>query len=167
MNPPDIGILLNLLSLLNAQYNLYYAAHWKSSGPTFNADHQLFSRLYEAVQGEADTMAEKIIGFHGVEALDHVQVAASVSGWLSQWKNAGSVLAQALTAEHALQDALQDAVQKLEAAGQYSLGLQNFLPGVADTHEGHLYLLQQRTSPIPTDKVASAPLDLRSFLGLE
>lgn len=163
MTPPDVGILLNLLSLLNAQYNLYYAAHWKSSGPTFNADHQLFSRLYEAVQGEADTMAEKIIGFHGVAALDHVQLAASVAGWLSQWKNAGSVLEQAITAEQALQDALEKAVRQLESAGQYTLGLQNFLPGVADTHESHLYLLQQRMSPVPTDKVASAA-SLRDFL---
>lgn len=163
MTPPDVGILLNLLSLLNAQYNLYYAAHWKSSGPTFNADHQLFSRLYEAAQGEADTMAEKIIGFHGVAALDHVQLAASVAGWLSQWKNAGSVLEQAITAEQALQDALEKAVHQLESAGQYTLGLQNFLPGVADTHESHLYLLQQRMSPVPTDKVASAA-SLRDFL---
>lgn len=166
MTPPDVGILLNLLSLLNAQYNLYYAAHWKSSGPTFNADHQLFSRLYEAVQGEADTMAEKIIGFHGVAALDHVQLSASVAGWLSQWKNAGSVLEQALTAEHALQQALQQAADQLEAAGQYSLGLQNFLPGIADTHESHLYLLQQRMSPTPTDKVASGAISLRDFLSV-
>ena len=164
MTPPDLGTLMNLLALLGAQYNLYYAGHWKSSGPTFNADHQLFARLYETVQGEADSMAEKIIGFHGVQALDHVQLAASVAGWLGQWKNAGSVLEQALTAEHALQDALQQATNQLESAGQYTLGLQNFLPGIADTHEGHLYLLQQRTSPVPTDKVASVAPTLRGFL---
>lgn len=163
MTPPDLGTLMNLLALLGAQYNLYYAGHWKSGGPTFNADHQLFARLYETVQGEADSMAEKIIGFHGSAALDHVQLSASVSGWLSQWKNAGPILEQALTAEHALQDALQQATTQLEAAGQYTLGLQNFLPGIADTHEGHLYLLQQRTSGVPTDKVAGT-VSLSDFL---
>ena len=66
--------LLGKLRLL-ALY--YQTAHWQSKNPIFYADHLLFERLYDAVNGEIDGVAERAIGVtdqSAVNLLAHVEI---------------------------------------------------------------------------------------------
>jgi len=51
-----------LLTYARALYQMYQNFHWKSAGPQYYGDHQLYQRLYEGVLPEIDQLAERIMG---------------------------------------------------------------------------------------------------------
>jgi len=52
----------NLLAAANALYTMLYTFHWKSKGANYYSDHELYSRIYESVEEDIDSIAEKAIG---------------------------------------------------------------------------------------------------------
>lgn len=134
-----LPVLVDLLAL----YHFYYAAHWASRGENFYSDHELFSRLYGSVSGEFDGLAERIIGHCGPGAVPPMvfcQAGQKVAEMAAQGANAAS----ALPAEEAFQECVSGAYKTLEGSGKLTLGLDNFIQGIADNHETNLYLLRQR-----------------------
>jgi len=79
MKSPDIGIKSNtktaMIALLNARLadslDLSLAvkqAHWNLKGPTFIAVHELLDMLREHLDGNSDTVAERVAQLDGVAA---------------------------------------------------------------------------------------------------
>ena len=132
---------VDLLSMLKAQYALYYSAHWRSSGPMAYERHLLFERLYGALPGQFDGLAEKMVQLYGNEVVDPVTLSEGVSGYLKSWTTAEDCVECGLKAEEELQAALKQLSSK-----DVSIGMSNFLQGIADAHETHLYLLGQLKS---------------------
>lgn len=148
--------LQGLLGLFHAVYWLHWTTHWQTNGDPFYGDHQLFAKLYEAMPEEIDVLAEKLVQMYGREAVAVEHHLPLVGRWLSGWRDTDPV-GRCLAAERELQGALKQTYDALKASGTISLGLDDFLMSVANDHETHLYLLQQRMGGIMSleGKVAS------------
>ena len=144
--------LVDILSILSAIYNLYYVAHWKSGSPNQYADHELYGRMYEAIPDRLDALAEKIVGAYGTAAIDQVEIAQRVVQWLAKWKIAGSLIDQSLMAEDNLQITIEAVYNLLKNSGNITLGLDDFLMGLASEHEENIYLLNQRANAPSLDE---------------
>jgi len=137
-----------LLAYLQGLYHTYQFLHWQVSGDNYYADHLLFQRLYESVEKEIDPLAEKAIGLtNDPSTISPIQHSNLVSKYLAQFADgAEDGINSSLRAERGLINLISQTREALEQQGKLTDGLDNMLQGVADTHEGHLYLLQQRLS---------------------
>lgn len=137
--------LASLLALLRAVYQIHQAAHWQSRGTSYYGDHLLFQRLYEAVLPEIDAVAERTVGTAGIPFVDPVGQAAQTHAFISTVRgdrvvrSSADLAAIGLQFESALLAAIDEIMQQ-----RLPHGTQNLLQGIADTHMGHVYLLQQR-----------------------
>jgi DNA-binding ferritin-like protein len=136
--------LVELLGLLKALHVSHWMGHWRVHGPTQYGDHLLLERMYTAVVEEIDTLAEKIVAYYGPEVLEDTALEATTLAWLQQVL-AAEPLARALELETLLQRNLKKTYSSLKGRDvDFSLGLDDFLMGLAEAHETHLYLLRQR-----------------------
>lgn len=138
------SMLCDLLGMLLAMRQNYHSSHWQVSGPTFAADHELFSRLYGSVGDEIDTLGEKIVAMCGPDKVDALHVCQLQCQHLSGWAGQSDAFQRGLATERALQDMLRQVYDALKESGQLSLGMDDFLMAAANAHETNVYLLQQR-----------------------
>jgi len=142
--------LQSLLGMLHAIYWNHWTSHWQSKGNAAYGDHLLFERLYEAVKDEIDGLAEKLVAWFGNNAVNPLVIQSYSLAYLKRLHEVSqeedpNPVATALSLERLLQEALEDVYAELDEEGDMSLGMDNFLQGIADTHETHIYLLQQRS----------------------
>jgi DNA-binding ferritin-like protein len=136
--------LAEVLACLRAQSWHYHTAHWQTVGAPAYANHLLYERLYKSVQDEIDTMAEKMVGYFGVTAVDPIDVLTKMARYQGAWKDyANCLIERSRFAERVLQDRLKKSYDEIKAEGRLTLGLDDFLMAVANNHESHTYLLQQ------------------------
>ena len=136
-------ILQEVLAILRGQYWSHQTNHWQSNGPNYYGNHLLFQRLYEGVGEEIDTLAEKLVGYFGEDAVDQSTLIEKTQYWIDKWNKTKDIVERGLESEKDLQKALSYAYNKLKAQDDMSLGLDDFLMTVADAHETNLYLLGQ------------------------
>ena len=165
--------LQNLLGLLQALYQLEWAAHWQSMGDTAYQDHLLLNKLYDTVAGEVDACAEKLVGLaqSGIPVGPLHVITEVVPYWLQKWcwvpnppnstvpheTQSPVSLQTVLLAEKDLQTFIQQVYGQFKQSNTMTLGLDDFLMSMANTHETHLYLLQQRVGVAPSaSRVATA-----------
>jgi DNA-binding ferritin-like protein len=146
---PEGTELPNLLSLLRAVYQIHQTAHWQAKGTTSYGDHLLFQRLYEALVPEIDAVAERTIGTSAnpslvepiAQADDTATYVAEIRHSVKKVANNKDLTYVSLYAEQYVLDMIDEILSQNQ-----SQGTQNLLQGIADTHETHVYLLQQRLS---------------------
>jgi DNA-binding ferritin-like protein len=135
-----------LLALLRAAHLLHWTAHWQSSGESFYGDHLLFERLYTGLTEEIDTLGEKIVAMTGPEGVNPGDQIGYMQEHVAKWLlTSDDLVTRALDIERTLQKVISDLLLALRKGGTLSQGMENFLQGVADTHETNIYLLQQRS----------------------
>lgn len=143
------GRLLRLLASLHALRWLYHASHWKAAGPSFYGDHQLFERLYKgdpSIDDQIDTLAEKISAHFGASSIDPVELQQSAASILSTTMAQGSSAAEhGLALEESIQNLIKETHVNLKMDGDLSMGLDDFLMGLAGERETAIYLLKQRS----------------------
>jgi DNA-binding ferritin-like protein len=145
------NVFHRLMAYLRALYELHQWMHWRTKGQTFYGDHQLFQRMYEKAAEELDGMAEKAIGLsNNVNVIDPKGSANAAADVLEDFQFTPD---GALAAEHGFISLLKDVRDNLGEG--LTDGLDNFLQGLSDTHESHVYLLQQRVGA--EEKTASDP----------
>lgn len=135
--------LCHLQGALLALRQMHQSIHWTVSGPNFYGDHQLFGRLYEGQDDDIDTLGEKIVAFCGPDPVDAAYLTQLQGDYIKKWSS-GEPVKAALAAERDLQAIIKDVYEILDEKNELTLGLDNFLMAVADKHETHIYLLQQR-----------------------
>jgi len=124
--------------------------HWTCMGDPFYGDHLLFSRLYDAVKGEIDAVAEKAIGLGGTSNVNlqvlMSQVCKLTSGYgmTSTIPQQSDLARRSLMAEMNFLKVVDNCIACLDECGMLTNGIDNMLQGIADVHEGHVYLLKQR-----------------------
>jgi len=133
---------VRVLVTLQAIERHHHAAHLQASGEDSYGDHLLFQRIYSDVQHEIDGLSEKMVAAFGKACVDADARAADAASLLAEWSESDDTLERALDAEIQLQGTIEDAL-----AEDVSPGLENFLQGLADSHEAAIYLLQQRIQP--------------------
>lgn len=140
----SILALKELLATLQGMRDAYQALHWGARGDNAYGDHLLFSRLYDGLTKEVDSLAEKILGVAPMTSILAVDQAALMAAQLSLGDGTVSGM---LNRERVMVDAtIPRVMDTLRARGELSDGLENHLQGVADAHEGNVYLLQQRVT---------------------
>lgn len=137
------GLLHGVLVLLRAQYDHYQTAHWQSKGESAYGNHLLFQRIYESISPQIDALAEKMVGMFGPDAVNAVRVASSEVPWLVKWSAVECLHRRSLQAEKDLQHHLSGTYHSLKAIHTLSLGMDDFLMGVASEHETNEFLIQQ------------------------
>lgn len=134
-------MLKELLAFLRAQQWLLLSLHWQVKGTDFYELHLLFERLYGALGGQIDGLAEKMIGYYSVEIVEMNDSMTRAQKWLKEWK--GEPVDAALASEKQLQALLRQIYEAMKNKKELSLGLDDFLMALASDHETHLYLLGQ------------------------
>ena len=134
-------LLKEMLAFLRAQSWLLISLHWQVKGSNFYELHLLFERLYGALGGQIDSLAEKIVGYYGSEAVEMNDSMSRAQKWLKEWK--GEPVDAALASEKQLQTLIRQTYETMKEKKELSLGLDDFLMALANDHETHLYLLGQ------------------------
>jgi DNA-binding ferritin-like protein len=145
----NLAVLQMLLAVLRAAHFAHWTSHWQVKGQTFYSDHELMERIYTTLIEEIDTLAEKIVGTYGVEAVNAVEQAQLMANHLLPLAKANSInepLHRALLIEEGLQVIFKNSYDMLKEQGGLTLGMDDFLMSMANTHETNLYLLRQRCS---------------------
>lgn len=142
-----------LLACLRAASQLHQSNHWRTKGQAFYGDHLLFMRLYEDGLEFIDQVAERTVGQGSPEAVDPTTQAQQILAWCGKFLDGveptvgpEACVASSLNAERIVCQCIDEVYKSLEATGRLSSGTDNLLQGVADLHEGFVYLLQQRNS---------------------
>lgn len=137
--------LATLLAILRATYQIHQASHWQARGVSYYGDHLLFQRLYEDIVEEIDGVAERVVGSAGIPYVDPTTQAAQTAAYVAAMR--GDRVVTSTTDLAAIGLAAETVVlAQVDELMQTKLphGTQNLLQGIADKHETHRYLLQQR-----------------------
>ena len=129
--------LRKVLAYLRALYLNYQNSHWLAAGD--HATHLLFERLYTSLTDEMDSMAEKLIGVCGFQALNPCKQMEMINGCLAKWEQIECFYGRGTEAETEFLDLLKG----MRGNIQFSEGVCNLLDGIADVHEGNIYLLKR------------------------
>ena len=135
--------LSHILAALRAQYMLYQTLHWQAKGPNYYGNHLLFQRLYESVEEEIDSAAEKLVGYTGGDSVFLPNQISLIQGYCSHWCKVADPHQRALYAEQDLQKLLKNCYNRLKACGGLTLGFDDWIMATASAHETNIYLLQQ------------------------
>ena len=135
--------LSHILAALRAQYLMYQTSHWQSKGPAYYGNHLLFQRLYESVQEEIDAVAEKLVGYSGIDCVDLPAQIELIEAYCSRWCRIECLHERGLQSEKDMQKLFQVSYATLKAQGSLPLGLDDLLMATANAHETNEYLLQQ------------------------
>jgi hypothetical protein len=154
---PDLS---SVLVFLRSLAFIHQSHHWLTFGGDYYGDHLLFERLYNQTTEEIDQIAEKAVGvgapiqkLHpGLQASLVAQVVASFCGngvTSGEADDPSSYVMTSLAAERHFIDCMKQIAEGLKATGTLSRGVDNLLAGIEDKHEGHIYLLGQRSKKDP------------------
>lgn len=136
-----------LLANLQALYAAHQSAHWRSKGDNFYGDHLMYQRMYEAIQGEIDSVAERLIATTNDETIiDPAKMLAASTAALKTIVVAGDIASSMLIAEKTFLKHLCSIIEAMDQVGALSVGTENLLQGIADKHEEHIYLLTRRSN---------------------
>lgn len=142
----NTSLLGSLLACLRAAHQAHWTAHWTTEGDTFFGDHMLFDNLYGAIHNEIDGMAEKMVAMYGAASVtlpdQMLEMAQYIAKWMSMHPT--NLVNRSLAAEADIQTAIETARNVMKTEGALSLGMDNFLQGLADNHDKSRYLLGQR-----------------------
>lgn len=136
----------SLLALLRAMHLTHHTAHWQVKGPSFVGDHSLFSDLYSGLPDEADGLAEKLVYTFGADIVDLSDQLLRITSICQTALEEADLFKRALHMEEWLQKVISSTREALESEGKLSHGMDNYLQGLADTHDSACYKLKQRTS---------------------
>jgi DNA-binding ferritin-like protein len=143
---PGSDLLSDLHALLLAQQRNYWSTHQQASGPSFYGDHLLFERLYTGLTEQIDGLAERMVTMYGPAVVGNVDVTSRMASWLESWNRHTDPVGRAMRSETDFATAVRQAYDGLKASGELTLGMDDFLMGLASEHDQNLYLLKQRAS---------------------
>lgn len=133
-----------LLYLLRSMQFFAHSAHQLVKGNPFHADHAFFGDVYKDLEGDFDSVAERIIGLYGEESL---QLQAVLNGAMSKLADAPStgvadnkVFYQYL---YKMDEKLKALIKQIIEAG-VSPGTEQLIGNIADKCEMRCYKIKQR-----------------------
>jgi DNA-binding ferritin-like protein len=149
----------NILAQMRALQWVYTTSHWTSSGPNSYSDHLLLQRLYEGLEKPIDALGERMVAYFGPQSVDpdliNKRVQAIIfekgrtGGGIGRKKiQPGEELWALLRTEQDLQKAIRKAWKANQDSGdEFSLGIDDYLMGLANERDEAIYLLKQRLRP--------------------
>ena len=144
-------LFTKLVVALRGMQIWFHGAHVLAKGTGFSGDHvNLFGRIYTEIDDQLDGAMEKAIGVTGDESVvcpqKVIETLSKMSGLYGSPSGAPSIEI-ARTGNDIVGDfliALEVIYLALKAQDMMTLGVEDFIAGLANTHEGYAYLLGQR-----------------------
>jgi len=136
-----------LLACLRGAHWAHWTSHWQVRGDAYYGDHLLMERMYGGLVEEIDTLAEKIVGSYGPEAVgpvDQAQIMANTLLPIVEMQAQEHPILRALVVEQALQKVFKRVYEFLKEQDTLSLGMDDFIMSLASQHETNVYLIRQR-----------------------
>lgn len=138
-------MLQDILVCSKVLQDYYQCAHWQSKNTVFYSDHLLFSRLYDEAGASIDGTAEKMIGTGLSPALvDATAIYKKAFQLLKGLPYSCKENVEYAKAALPLEEKLIQLCVAVDADQGSSLGVKNYVAGIADATEGRIYLLKQR-----------------------
>ena len=134
--------LIELLAKLEALKLNYKANHWNASGDKSYGNHLLFQRLYEAMDADIDSLAEKITAYYGSGSISALDVSNRMLDCVKEI-NPKNPINSSIIAEESLQEYLKSVYERMKENKEMTLGLDDFIMALANKHETNIYLLKQ------------------------
>ena len=148
---------LELLAFLRALHWFHWTGHWQVQGSYGN--HLLFEKMLSQTREEIDQLAEKCVAYFGVSSVNEHDQAKKMSAILQWVDDSNDPLQKAIDLEEKFQGYILATYEMIATAKMMTIGFDNLVQGIADTHEQHLYLLRQATKQHKMgSRVASAYL---------
>jgi DNA-binding ferritin-like protein len=149
----DVGMYQDILAHLRALQWVYTTSHWTSAGPNSYSDHLLLQRLYEGLDKPIDALGERMVAYFGPQSVDPgvingkaqqlVEEASTEFAHLPDGSRSDA--AGLLAAEKSLQRHIRAAWKANQDSGdEMSLGIDDYLMGLANERDEAIYLLKQR-----------------------
>ena len=143
--------LFTYAAYLRAGYVWFHAAHHLTKGLSFAGDHMLlYDKIYTSLLEMIDSAIERGVGLSGPQVACPLQLAVATTQIVTCYPSPAELSSTAIAA--AGYSIVLDMIkfidqmnQSLDDAGALTLGLGNLLADNADTLEGFVYLLKQRT----------------------
>lgn len=143
-------MVLEYVGFMRAMQLWFHGAHHLTRGESFSGDHvNLYGRIYQAVEDQIDGAIEKGIGLFGDELGCPLHITEKALEIMSEYPSpielkAPAQAAVGLQLEKDFLKFSQNFYSALKQAGAMTLGLDDMIMANANTHETHVYLLQQR-----------------------
>ena len=144
--------LVTMMSYIRAMHTWFHGAHHVTGGTGFAGDHSsLYSRIYEEIQDDFDDVAEKAVGLTGEGAACPLRIMQNAAKIISKYKSPCDLSPEEI-AEEGLSiienylNLLEKIYQMLKKNNALTLGLDDFIMGMANDYETFVYLLKQRSA---------------------
>jgi hypothetical protein len=136
-----VHLYLNKLAILLRSEQFYaHHAHNNCSGPTFMQDHEFFGDVYPALEGEYDSVVERMIGTGAqVDTVDLVQKAYDM---ICKFPKAGNAdfYKYLLKLELSICITIDTAIKECKMPS----GVEQLIGGIADNSMVRQYKIKQR-----------------------
>lgn len=136
--------MLNLLIHLRLMNLLLHQYHNVCARVGFYADHEAFGAMYEEVEGEYDSVAERLIGLGDSSQLNLHAITDAVSQKCKQFPIDAKENAALFQAALQLEKELQQQIEMMVKAGGVSQGVVQLLGDIAQRSEIRTYKIKQR-----------------------
>ena len=144
-------LLLTYIACTKATEMWFHAAHHVTKGKGFAGDHNvLYSKIYETLGEDYDSLVEKGIGLYDEEQLAcPILVSQLASQIVSQFDSPVNRIDEDIThiglhiLDHHLGN-LEMLYHKLEDSQDYTIGFDDLLASMANLYEKYIYMLKQR-----------------------
>lgn len=141
----DVGIYQDILVHLRALQWLFWQTHWAAKGANYYGDHLLLERLYKGIDESFDALGERMVAYFGPKSVDPSVISRSVATIVHGRPFHDKPMKMLLALEERLQDSIRLAWKANQESGdKMSLGLDDFLMGLANERDTAIYLLKQR-----------------------
>ena len=137
-------VLLHFLANMKGGSWLLWTAHWAVKGQSFIQDHELFEQQYKTWVEHIDTLAEKTVSMFGSNCINPYSILAASQEHIERFKDIDCLHKRSLALEEDLQISIRTVYDILKGSQGLSLGMDDFLMSMANTHEQFIYFLQQR-----------------------
>ena len=157
----DPSMFCRYLAMSRALHLMYQHLHWITAGDSFYSDHLLYQKLYKKMTREIDEVAEKFVGLTGSDSACPIKTTRVCSELLSSFyknfdtnSNANMLSAYALYLEIIFLELNNEFYKKLKEK-EISLGLDDMIMSIHNSHEENVYLLKQKfkIQNIPTGEI--------------
>ncbi len=146
-----VKLCSKFLGAFRGMHIWFHSAHVMTKGTGFAGDHVLlYGKIYEEITDQLDGAMEKVLGLTDDESLlcpkemiKSTQMALELYDSPSN-SSAHNIALTALQIVENFLTVIEIAYHIKKHHGMMTLGLEDFMASLANTHEGYAYLLKQR-----------------------
>jgi DNA-binding ferritin-like protein len=123
---------------------LYHQYHHVVARSPFFSDHEAFSSFYSTLDGNYDSVAERLIGLSDSSQLNLHAIMEAVSQKCKAYPQDAKENAMLFQAALQCEAELKQQIEALIKSGSLSQGTINLLAGIEDESEGRVYKIKAR-----------------------